>query len=564
MEAEEQPLGTPQTTRAEDDAGATPVQNETEHAATCGSLVLNKVEPTVTFGISDKLHQAGAALVVPPKLLTAAGVQSASLAHVTVWAMTRDLVREILAAACRKTVEGGPTRAEKGEALWASSTEARLVACALLSRVFEVGAGDGVKVFGTSASNSSGVFETGMDDNIGLALGTKGNSETSLLLDRWYEDFWGVTSRFDEGKGSRLGDASRLLLEGMLVIPNVRTGFVQRGLVRRLTAILRSSYRRYHGYPALSPRVNSSCGSAKLNQRANVKHCLNKSRPRNEVGQCSSRNDGDHCDPRNHGDQCVDDSDRSFSQGARFPSTPWWLLKLGRRVEPKSNTHGGSSARGGGPAKAELDESSKTASEEGFTSMEETEHISAAIQECDRTEGGRDKGDSHVFAASAPTSPAGGLLPERGRGGEGRGGVGGEGSRGGGGGRGEREGGEGVGRTPSRERISPPMLRLDVLDSILSSKELVSPRVCSPHADVTLSAASTRASAHLVSFSLERRIKVAGAQLFLLRIPIFRSSYTRHPKTVFEEMCMLNPMKNPTLNHRLRLGGECTRYSVGA
>lgn len=57
-----------------------------------------------------------------------------------------------------------------------------------------------------------------------------------------------------------------------------------------------------------------------------------------------------------------------------------------------------------------------------------------------------------------------------------------------------------AGGDAARERVAPPLLRLDALDTILGKKEWDSSPTCSPHVTATLSAASTRPPAHLVSF----------------------------------------------------------------
>lgn len=474
---EGQPLGTPLTSKVEASAVATPVQNETtKMTTTCGTSgekhrpgVLLEATAT-TCGSSEKLRRSDDALVaVPPQLLTVAGAQSASVSQVTGWATTRCLVQALLAAACRRT-EARPRQAAQGEGAWASGTEARLVACSLLSRV---------------------CFGLGEDDRAG---GLLDEGETSLLLDQWYEGFCDAAASLGEGRGSCLKETPRLLLEGMLSVPAVRTGFVQRGLVRHLTEGLRVSWRRYHGWLSSSPPGGGACRSAEPPQRTDDRDGLVEDDPRNDAGQYIALADGLRAKTHLY-------SDPSLSQRAGFLHVPWWLFTLGSWTGLKptgDDTHGGgggeagSSAVGGGAREsAELAESSKTASEKGFTSGEEDhedENISPITQGYDNTtDDGRRNGDNSLaFTVSALPSQAGENVPDRGR----------EGGRG----RERGEGGEGAGGGSSRERIAPPRLRLDALDSILSNKEWASPRLCSPHAAVTLSAASTRASAHLVSF----------------------------------------------------------------
>ena len=375
------PLGTPLPARAEEGTITNPAQNETENATTCGSS--GKIHRSdvlaataTTCGSSGGLHRSDV-LAVPPQLRTAVGVQSASASQLVAWATTRDLVQALLVAACQRT-EVRPNRAEKEHGAWASCTEARLVACALLSAVFGIGE-DGI---------------------IGRASGMLDKGETSLLLDRWFEDFCSAAACFGEGQSPRLKEIPRLLLEGMLCVPAVRSGFVQRGLVRRLTEGLRLSLRRYHGQSSLSLPGGFFCSSVKLPQLAEVKNCLNEDDPRTDAGRYTTMA---NC-------LCakIQYPDPSTSQATRLEDIPWWLLQLGRRVEhnPAGDTHGGdSSARGGTRASAEVDESSKLASEEGFTSGEEDHNISQITQEDDPTVDGGGNRDHLAFTVSAPPSP---------------------------------------------------------------------------------------------------------------------------------------------------------------
>ena len=464
---EGQPPGTPPTARAEEGTVANPVQGETTKTATaCGgsaktrrSDVLLKATATTCVSSDNPLRSDVELLAVPAQLLTAAGVESATASQVAAWATTKPLVQALLAAACQRT-EVRPPQATQGEGVRASCTEARLVACALLSRVF------------------SGPDE---DDGIGQGRGILAKGETPLLLDRWYEDFCGAAACFGGGRSSCLEETPRLLLEGMLSVPAVRTGFVQRGLVPRLAEGLRLSWGRRRGCLSSSPPEGDFCCSAKPSQRADVEDCLDEDGPRNDADQDKAVANGLRARTQH--------SARTLSPRAGFRDIPW-------ESQPTAGgAHGGeagnSASVGGARVSAELDESSKTSSEKGFTSgeeeeeEEEDENISPTTQNYDPTDDGRGDGDNNLaFTASAPPSPTGERGPGRGRGGRGWG----------------AEGGEGAGGGSSRERIAPPRLRLDALDSVLSGKEWASPRSCSPHAAVTLSAASTRASTHLVSF----------------------------------------------------------------
>lgn len=361
-----------------------------------------------------------------PQLLSSFDVHSASLDQATLWASTRGLIRALLAAACPRGEHAIETKYE-GEAS-VSCTEARNTACDLLG-----------KVFGKSSQN-------GEQESLG---NFRGKIE-STLLDQWYEN----VCLFTDPLG---GDRGLLLLEGLLEIPSVRAGFIQRGLLRYLARVLQKSLSKI---PNERELYYSSCpGDGYSPEILPPK--------KNEAGYCSKKKEGDtNIRPREatrETPQLRGHVDPWGSPEKDFQGFPWWLFGGGQ-----GDCQGGS-ADGDTRGSIDSDESCKTVSDRGFTPGEE-ESGSQLNREDYPTDEGSSTGDNPGLGEVLPGS----TVTEYGA---------------------VRDSAE---CSTAKGRVAPPMLRLDALDCILGSKEWGSPRSCSSHAVATLSAASTRATAHLV------------------------------------------------------------------
>lgn len=395
--------------------------------------------------------------------LTVRRVQAASLDQAIRWGSTRDVVWAVLTAACRPEDGGCRTAAEtRGDAAQTTAVCAAGAACALLARVF----GNGTPDRGTARIS---------------------DKEAPIVLGRWWEGFCAAAAPFcgDDGGGQGtlplLREAPRLLLEGMLEIPAVETAFLERGLARHLADVLRVALvqmksareeeelcdHQSTGYPCAgnaSPfgmtTLPDGDASASGPSHGTIGAII---RPNKAEGGASS---SPEADPR----------------GQRLP---WWLIFKHRRGKAcdRPSDHafedalktGGGSADGGSTGR-----SCRTVS--GDSKGERVSRGPDTSRKDDPNDGlNVAAGNDRLGSESAPTPS---VSEHR-----------------------EREEmvqlrtGHGADVAAYRERISPPMLRLDALDSILATKEWASPRGSSQRAAVTLSTASTRAAPeHLVRF----------------------------------------------------------------
>lgn len=423
-------------------------------------------------------------------LLSVGDVMSASLSQAALWASTRDVIRAVVAAACRP---GGnscstpeTTQRSTAESAGAGCAAARRAACALLERAFgNVPAGEEEE---TSQSTTTGI----------------GGKEASTALDWWYEEVCSAMAPCGGGIGIGIGIGAesplllqaeglklRLLLEEMLEISALRAAFVKRGLARYLADALRvgslemkrrevrSAWRHNHARRAPDIEAPPSCGTSKL---------PNNSDPDLSCACCAEKTRR-ITRPRQDGGG----ADRKAS----LP--PWWLLfGQGRRGERggSGHEHGersfsdtlknlGGSADGAG---AEADgRSCQTALDEIFAPERGKEERGAETsREDDDPNDGNSLGSAGAGAGGRPVSATAKQRECR-----------------------EREeepangGTVGVGVNSTKAgRVAPPMLRLDALGSILDTEEGASARLRSSHAVASLSAASTRAaSEHLVRSS---------------------------------------------------------------
>ncbi|CBJ33057.1 conserved unknown protein [Ectocarpus siliculosus] len=395
--------------------------------------------------------------------LTVRGVQAASLDQAIRWASTREVVWAVLAAACRPEDGGCRTAAEtRGDAAQTTAVCAAGAARALLARVF----GNGTPDRGTARIS---------------------DKEAPIVLGRWWEGFCAAAAPFccDDGGGQGtlplLREAPRFLLEGMLEIPAVETAFLERGLVRHLADVLHlalvqmKSAREeeelcdHHstGYPCTGNA--SPCGMTNLpDGDANASGPSHGTigaiiRPIKEEGGASSSPEADPRDQR----------------------LPWWLIFHQRRGKAccRHSDHafedalktGGGSADGGSTGRSCRMVSGDSKGERVGRGPDTSRKDDA--NDCLNVAAGNDS----LGSESVPT-PSVSEHRER------------EGIV-------QRRTGHGTDVVAHRERISPPMLRLDALDSILATKEWGSPRGSSQRAAVTLSTASTRAAPeHLPTF----------------------------------------------------------------
>ncbi|CAN0442949.1 unnamed protein product, partial [Ectocarpus sp. 12 AP-2014] len=395
--------------------------------------------------------------------LTVRGVQAASFDQAIRWASTRDVVWAVLAAACRPEDGGCRTAAEtRGGAAQTTAVCAAGAACALLAKVF----GNGTPDRGTARVS---------------------DKEAPIVLGRWWEGFCAAAAPFcgDDGGGQGtlplLREAPRLLLEGMLEIPAVEAAFLERGLTRHLADVLHVALVRMKsareeeescdhqstGYPCTgnaSPsgmtKLPDGDASASGPSHRTIRAII---RPTTAEGGASS---SPEADPRDQ-------------------QLPWWLIFNQRRGKTcdRSSDHafedalktGGSSADAGttGMSCRKVLGDSKG---EGMSRGPDTSRKDDPNDGLNVAAGNDSLGSESVLTPSVSEHR-------------------------------ETEGivqlrtGHGADVAAYRERISPPMLRLDALDSILATKEWGSPRGSSQRAAVTLSTASTRAAPeHLPTF----------------------------------------------------------------
>ncbi|CAM9158136.1 unnamed protein product, partial [Hapterophycus canaliculatus] len=436
----------------------------------------------------------------PPQtsVLTVRGVESASLDQAGVWASAPDVIWALLAAACRPGGDGSSRLAENQAGRSeesASCAEARRAACTLLERLF---------------GNGMGEEASGEETEV------MGGEKATKAIDQWYKGFRAVTAPFGsegEGGGSRQGrisclvvhEAPRLLLKGMLKIPAVKRGFVGRGLTTHLAEVLRTALAETKEIENMHEHHRlGACPRGGTALTRGVAEPLT-----NEAGSSSSCPRTDERDLR-HEKHDTDDS--HISSRANPRRLPWWLLFSHHEPEPtRGHEHEDKQKHGHGSDDAAITGGSadgRSASEiDGRSCTTTLDEISAAGGETKGVEpdtgkafdslSARDHDDGHDDAtgddslASATTGPASTTADQREyreRGGAAR----------------RRN----VGKTSSstKERVSPPLLRLDALDSILDTKEWTSPQHCSSHAAVVLSAASTRAAPeHMVCYALPYR-----------------------------------------------------------
>lgn len=470
-----------------------PTWPEKYTAAASGELSQRDPPPNTTILVGEAKHTLPSEEAGGNVALTIGSVQSASLRQVAVWASTRDVILLILAAGCQQqgqhNCHTSETQGGTAETTEATCAVARRTACALLTRVF----GNGT----IAGEYSRGQQAPGI-----------GEKEASLVLDRWYEGFCSTTAppqgRGGGGGGAREGSSlpllreepPRLLLEAMLKIPAVKTGFVKRGLTRHLVDVLRVASAEvkireaegYHhspniGYPRGGDAFSSSCGSNKV--------------PKHDHGvpqSCPMTNGGD-LGARKH-----DASDQSTSPLKNYHQwLPWWLLfsqggvergggrdrnfegevKLGEKTDGGGGTE--LALRTCGTNFGEIVAAEVAKEERGLGTSRD--NGSTADGSCDDAAGNGLNdwaGETTVSAIAKPQEYR------------------------------ERDGvadrsatAECSTSSTTRGRVAPPMLRLDALDSGLDAKEGAAPHLCSSHTAVTLSAASTRvASEHLVRASV--------------------------------------------------------------
>lgn len=387
---------------------------------------------------------------VEPRHLTADRVRSSSLTTITSWALTPHFVRELLLAAAiqgkGKAMADGEMRGEDGPLVHPGCAEVRDAACAILTRVLG------------EAPN-----EIRKPDDAAEFV-----SQSSVVIDQWYEAFLDVAS-LREGDAKPFYGSVRLLLEGLLAIPGVKVGFLERGFLLRLSNSLRitlskslSSERAchvYNGHAGSGDLILSHPGGDEFFDAVVTKG--------GTFGESPDLQSGD-----------AEPFRADLSAQIKLTDVPWWLLQC----DLVSNSNRSVSALVAGDRdthrNTDLGEGCEIALREslvprGDESIPPTSRDAPRIDEWseDHTE------ESGAMFVSPPSVGAG-LLKRTGRG------KNDTGDRGG---------------IVTRERVAPPMLRLDKLDHVLGGKEGVSPRRSSRVGAIALSAASTRVLARLVS-----------------------------------------------------------------
>lgn len=431
-------------------------------------------------------------------------VQSASWRQVILWASTSDVILLVLAAACRQQEEQscstpetetqwGTTETTGASGVVARSTAlARSTACALLTRVF----GNG-----TIAS----------EDYRDKQVPGIGEKESSIVLDRWYEGFMSTTAPSHGRGGGRGGaresssfpllrkEAPTLLLQGMLEIPAVKTGFVKRGLTRHLTDVLRVAsaeikLREQECY-LHSPNIGCSRGgdASSSSLGFNKIHKEGHGVPQS----CLATIGG------NLGAQNPDADDQPTSPLENFQQwLPWWLLfSKGRAEREDGHDHNFEDAIevnesiDGGRSTEPAARTCRTTLSEIFVPEGEGEAEERGL-DTRGDDGPTVDGFSDDVVGNSLTDPVGETPVSTKAKSQKYGELDGMVDR--------SSTGEGSTSSTTRGRVAPPMLRLDALDSILDANERAVPtHLRSSHAAVTLSAASTRAaSEHLVRSSV--------------------------------------------------------------
>lgn len=455
QEQQENFLGAGQSARLEKAATAPREINETSTSAD-NAIRGGKVKHSSQ---SEKLGE---------NLLSVGDVMSASLTQAALWASTRDVIRAMLAAACRpggNSCSTPETPRSTAESTGGSCAAARRAACALLAKVFGNVSAD---------EEETGKNTTAID-----------GEEASAALDWWYEGFCAATALPRGGGGLDLGGSSlllqeetpRLLLKEMLEIPALKTAFVRRGLTRHLANVLsvgslevktREVSIWHHDRTRHAPDVAApSSGVKKL--------------PKNDGSEISrayaAKNRG-RIRPRNR----IADGEANL---------PWWLLFSRGRGEGGVGGHGDDFS---GTMK-NLGEGA-----DGVCGEADGRSCQTALHEIFAPERGKEERGAQTSREDDPTADSNSLVSAA------RMPVSLTATQ-----RECRERGEAVNwdKTVSDSavstttgRVAPPMLRLDALGSILDTEECASARFCSSNAVTSLSAASTRAaSEHLVRSS---------------------------------------------------------------
>lgn len=389
-----------------------------------------------------------------PRHLTADRVRSSSLTTITSWALTPHFVRELLLAAATqekgKAMADDEMRGDDGSLVHPCCAEARDAACAILTRVLGEAPNEKRKP-GDAAEFAR---------------------QSSIVMDQWYTSFLNTAS-LREGDAKVFHGSVRLLLEDLLAIPGVKAGFLQRGLLRRLSNSLRitlskslSSERAcyvYSGYAGLGDSMLSHPGGDKCFDAIATKS--------GTFGESDGLQSGD-AEPFR-----VD-----LSAQRKPTDIPWWLLQCD--LVSSSDRSGSAVVKGDGDThdNTDLGEGCEIPFREslvpqGDESIPPTSRDAPRIDEWSEDHAKIYTEESGTMLVSPPSDGAGILKQAR---------------------SGKTDTGDKEGSV-TRERVAPPMLRLDMLDHALGDKEGVSPRRSSRVGAIALSAASTRVLARLVS-----------------------------------------------------------------
>lgn len=414
---------------------------------------------------------------VEPRHLTADSVRSSSSTTITSWALTPHFVQELMLAAAYQekgeAMADGEMRGEDRPLARSCCAEARGAACAILTRVLGEAPDEKRK----------------QDDAMECAR------QSSVVMDQWYEAFLDVAS-LREGDTNLVHRPVRLLLEGLLAIPGVKVGFLQRGLLRRLSNSLRitlskslSSERAcdvYSGHAGSRDSIGCSQnfphpGGGEFLDGIIAKGGTFRESPGIQSGEA--------------------DQFRADLSAQRKPmNIPWWLLQCDLVSNSSRSSSGVVEGDGDTHRNTDLGEGCAIALRERFSpqgdeSIPPTSRDAPRIDEWSEDDANIYTEESGAMLVSAPSDGAG-ILKQTGRG--------------------QNDTGDSEGMV-MRERVAPPMLRLDMLDHALGEKEGISSRRSSRVGAIALSAASTRVLARLVSLIPDAKIQSLQRENFNCR-----------------------------------------------
>lgn len=421
-------------------------------------------------------------------ILTPCAVRASSPEQAALWASTQAVVRKLFALACQPNVNEDGTFAAESEGanipMSSRCSNARSAALALLERVFE------------GVQGQSEIACCVGDGRLILS-----RTERARLFDVWYETFL-VDVAGGDCRGLLL-ERPRSLLETILEVPDLKVGFLERGLLGRLAQGLRKDFaaspRRRFEHQRFRVRRGYIPASAVAHPRRSesartVHEAAGDSKPLLSHATTSQKSRRLHMEAQSMYIQFADMLP-SEERDLREDGVRWWRsFGSGGRGEngipsgwgditPRGTDEGSADDDGYTGGRTELPGSCRTLVDGGLSQCQAGWAPHDRLND-DRESKNWTEGDPTPTARNCVVLDALRTARLRQGKGEDRRLVGDD----------DCEEMKGAGN--AGVRVAPPMLRLDAL----SRRASTSPAsCCSPHATVALSAASTRAPAHLVS-----------------------------------------------------------------